>query len=162
MRKHPHYTTNDRIDPATTISIDAAETDDPRHKVLVERELRDRTYAVLWDTEIGEYTQTELYMIAKRTADEYRVTTRFRLVDLRVSPVAHPDPRNLASDVVPQSDVAKELRYIIHAHPGDIIVVHPGGLVIEHPDHGPYSAYIDSDGEYVQHRESHERDEVDR
>lgn len=148
MRKFARYS-DDSTDPALTISIDATTADDSRHRVFVERELRDHTYALLWDTAIGEMKATELYLIAERVADEYRVRTRFTLADLRVSPVAHPDPRTLAE--VPQLDVAKELRHIVMRHPDDILLVHPGGMVLEHPHHGPYSFYVDSDGTYVAH-----------
>lgn len=140
---------NDSIDPATTISINEPTTDDSRHRVLLERELGDRTFAVIWDTAIGSRTATELYAIAERRDEEYHVRTRFRLVDLRVSPVAPPQPRNLVE--VPQIDVAKELRHLVHSYPEDLTAVHPGGIVIEHPNQGSYSAHIDNDGMHVSH-----------
>lgn len=146
MNTHP-YRTDDSTDPSTTISISEIEDSNSRHYHVVERELGEHTFALFIDEEIGELKQTDLYMIAERVDDEYRVRTRFRLVDLRVSQVAHPTPRNLST--YPRSDFAKEIRNVLIWHPDDVLMVHPGGLIIEHPDHGPYSLYVDSGGEHV-------------
>lgn len=134
--------------PLPTISSGGINhNDDARHRVLVERERRDRPYGRLWETEIGNYPATEQSVSAERRTDEYRVRTLFALADMRVLPVASSDPRRLVR--VSQPDIAKELRSHVHNHPGDLMTVYAGGTAIERLHHGLYSAFIDTQGTSV-------------